>query len=83
MRLLDEKTGLLLLDEVVESLPSYQKIIGDARITDEEIIEQNARVVGLLQRIDEELSEADRDLVVSAIAELAALYHLAMRKEGL
>lgn len=82
MKLFDENTGLLRLDEVVCTLDSFRQITGDNQITEEEIIAQHDRVVSLLRRVDSQLADADRDLVISAIAELAALYQLAMRKEA-
>lgn len=81
MKLFDENTGLLQLDEVVYNLDSFKLITGDNLITEEEILQQYARVSDLLHKVDETLADADRDLVISAIAELAAFYQLAMRKE--
>lgn len=75
-KLFDEANGLLLLDELVLSMPSYQKIIEDRMITDDEIMKQSNVVVDLLKQMDTNLSEKDRDLVLTAICEIAVLYQL-------
>lgn len=75
-KLFDEANGLLLLDELVLSMPSYQKIIEDRMITDDEIMKQSDVVVDLLKQMDTNLSEKDRDLVLTAICEIAVLYQL-------
>ena len=74
--LFDEETGLLLLDEMVYAMPSYQKIIADNQITDDEIAMQSETVVALLKRIDTELQVNDKELVLQAICEMAVLYQL-------
>lgn len=51
-KLFDEKNGLLLLDELVLEMDSYQKIIADRIITDDEIMAHSAVVVDLFKQID-------------------------------
>lgn len=75
-KLFDESTGLLLLDEMVYSMPSFQKIMEDNMITDEEIMNQSEVVVDLLKKIDTELNEEERELVIKTICEMAVLYQL-------
>lgn len=75
-KLFDEKNGLLLLDELVLEMDSYQKIIADRIITDDEIMAQSAVVVDLFKQIDTNLNDQDKALVLKTIAELAVLYQL-------
>lgn len=75
-KLFDESTGLLLLDEMVYAMPSYQKIIEDSIITEDEIVKQSEVVLDLLRQIDRDLQEKDRQLVLKAICEIAVLYEL-------
>lgn len=82
IHLFDEENGLLLLDEVVMQSPRYQAIVADALVTDDEVIEQAGRVVELFRKINCQLSEEDKALVVKAIAELAVLYQIDAIKEG-
>lgn len=75
-KLFDEKNGLLLLDELVLEMDSYQKIIADRIITDDEIMAQSVVVVELFKQIDTTLKDQDKALVLKTIAELAVLYQL-------
>ncbi len=81
-QLFDEKTGLLLLDEIVCEKESFRAITQDTMISDDEIMQQSALVVSLLQKIEQELDEAQRTLVLDAISELAVLYQIHSLKEG-
>ncbi len=81
-KLFDESSGLLLLDEMVFNTASYQAIIEDKVITDQEIMQQASRVEGLLKKAERQLNDADRELVFSAISELAVLYQLHANKGG-
>jgi len=75
-KLFDQTNGLLLLDEMIFSMPSYQQILEDNIITDEEIMKQSEVVVDLLKQVDTQLMGKDRDLVLKTICEMAVLYQL-------
>lgn len=75
-KLFDEKNGLLLLDELVLEMDSYQKVIADRIITDDEIMAQSVVVVDLFKQIDTTLKDQDKALVLKTIVELAVLYQL-------
>ncbi len=75
-RLFDEKNGLLLLDEIVYQKASFQAIIQDQVVSGQEIIDQANLVISLLKRIETELDEGQKELVIDAIAELAVLYQI-------
>lgn len=75
-KLFDETNGLLLLDELVFGMSSFQKIMEDNVITDDEIMKQSDVVVNLLKQIDTDLSDKDRELVLKTIGEMAVLYQL-------
>ncbi len=81
-QLFDETTGLLLLDEIVCEKESFRAITQDAVISDDEIMQQSALVISLLQKIEQELDETQRTLVLDAISELAVLYQIHSLKEG-
>lgn len=82
LRLFDEETGYFLLDEIVLSRPSFQRITEDAEITDEEVMAQAELVIALLKRVDAALEEKEKRLVADALAELAVLYQINARKGG-
>ena len=50
-----QDSGTLLLDEYFLDMDSYQRIVEDGTITDDELVEQNQRVASLLRRLEETL----------------------------
>ncbi len=73
----DPEIGLLLLDEYVADMPSFQKIAADQLVTEEEFAEHTRRVVGLLRTLEETLSPEQQSLATDALCELAVFYALA------
>lgn len=69
----DPATGMLLLDECVEQRPTFQKIMNDEQVTEDEVASQAALVISLLKEIDNKLSPDDKALVADTIAEMAVL----------
>ncbi len=81
-KLFDKDTGYLLLDEIVFERNSYQAILEDNVITDDEVVKQTNRVVELFKKLDEKLDQKEKELAVDAIAELAVLYQINALKGG-
>jgi DNA-directed RNA polymerase specialized sigma subunit len=78
----NKESGYLMLDEVVQQSPEFQKIMADGEVTDEEVAKQAELVIGLLKEIEAQLSEQDKELVVKTISELAVLYEISARIGG-
>lgn len=70
----DEKTGIFRLDEIVAERESFQKIMADQMVTDQEIRDQSALVVDLLKKLHETLPEDHRNDVMNLLAEITVLY---------
>src|ERR671928_62824 len=51
----DQETDVLLIDEYIVGMDSYQRIVEDGKITDTELLEQTLRVVTLLRQLEEAL----------------------------
>ena len=82
MRLFDEQTGYLKLDEIVQERPTFKKVVEDGKVTDMEMKEQAELVLALLKELEERLSDEDEKLVADAMCELAVLYEMnAFREE--
>ena len=82
MRLFDEQTGYLRLDEIVQERQTFQKAMEDGKVTDTEMKEQAELVLTLLQELEDRLSDEDEKLVADALCELAVLYEMnAFREE--
>jgi hypothetical protein len=73
-------TGMLLLDEYVADMPSFQKIMADSVITDDEIAAHAQRVVSLLQELDATLAPDAKRLATDMLCELAVLYALQRKR---
>jgi flagellin-specific chaperone FliS len=69
----DQETDVLLIDEYIVEMDSYQRIVEDGEITDAELVEQTERVASILRRLEEALSPEAKALVTEAFGELAVL----------
>lgn len=70
--------GFIDIDEMIAQEPSFQKIMQDGIVTDDELQQQSDRVVSLLHEVENRLSEDDQLLVKRLFAEtnvLSAIYH--------
>ncbi len=76
MKSLFDDNGFLRLDEIVYEMPSYKRIMEDAMITDEEIIQQSNVVLNLLKQMDQQVGDDDKKLLIDIICEMAVLYTL-------
>jgi hypothetical protein len=72
----DAKTGHILFDEYIADMPSFQAIAGDDIVTEEELVQQSARVINLLQRLQSELRPEVLELAGDVFCELAVLHAL-------
>lgn len=70
--------GFLDIDEMIAQEPSFQKIMADGVVTNDELREQTDRVINLLREVESRLSEEDQLLVKRLFAEtnvLSVIYH--------
>lgn len=71
--------GYLDIDEMIAQEPSFQKIMKDGIVTDEELLQQSDLVLNLLHEIEEKFDEEEQRLVKKLFAEtnvLSAIYRL-------
>ena len=68
-----DTTGSLNLDELILQQPSFQKIMEDGIVTEEELAEQGQRVKGLLSQMEQTLSPDQIDQVRELLAEISVL----------
>lgn len=69
-KLFDEK-GLLNTEDLIMNTPSFQKIVEDQVITEEEIREQSERVANILKEIEEKCNDEQIELVRNLLAEVS------------
>ena len=72
------KQGFIDIDEMIAKEPSFQKIMQDGIVSDQELQEQTETVINLLHEVETRFSENDQQLVKRLFAEtnvLSAIYH--------
>ena len=70
--------GFIDIDEMIAQEPSFQKIMEDGVVTDDELREQTETVINLLHEVENRFSEDDQLLVKRLFTEanvLSAIYH--------
>lgn len=69
--------GLLDIDGMIASAPSFQKIMDDGIVTDEELSQQTDKVINLMREAERRFSEEDQLFIKRLFAEtnvLSAIY---------
>ena len=76
--MLFNEQGFIDIDEMIAQEPSFQKIMQDGIVTDNELKQQSELVISLLHEVENRLSEDDQLLIKRLFAEtnvLTAIYH--------
>jgi len=76
--MLFNEQGFIDIDEMIAREPSFQKIMEDGIVTDEELKQQSEQVISLLHEVENRLSDDDQQLVKRLFAEtnvLSAIYN--------
>ena len=68
-----DESGTLNIDDLILEQPSFQKIMEDGVVTEEEITEQRERVITLLKRLEQNLTPEQIDQVRELLAEISVL----------
>lgn len=80
-KLFDEETGYLIIDELAMKRDSYQKVLEDNVVTEEELKEQADLVIDYLKKLDQKLDDEEKELVTDLICEMAVLYEISRLTE--
>jgi hypothetical protein len=72
----DPQTNMLLIDEHVTTMPSFQKAMADSVVTNDELEAQAMRTVELLKRLEALLSPEAQEVATEALCELGVLFAL-------
>jgi len=70
----DHDTGVLLFDEYVTQMPSFQRIFEDGIVTAEELESHTQRTIELLRQLESLLSNEAKELATDVFSELTVLY---------
>ena len=69
--------GILDIDEMIAQEPSFQNIMADGVVTDEELRQQSERVIALLHEAEQRFNDDDLQFIKTLFAEtnvLSAIY---------
>ena len=75
--MLFNEQGILNIDEMIAQEPSFQNIMADGIVTDEELRGQSEKVLNLLHEAESRFSEDDQQFIKALFAEtnvLSAIY---------
>ena len=68
-----DESDSLNIDDLILQQSSFQKIMEDGVVTEEELAEQKERVVELLKKLEHSLSSEQIDMVRELLAEISVL----------
>ncbi len=68
-----DESGTLNIDDLILAQPSFQMMMQDGVISDDELQEQSQRVMDLLHQLEATLSPQDVDKVRQLLAEISVL----------
>lgn len=75
--MLFNEQGIIDIDEMIAQQPSYQNIMADGIVTDEELHQQSERVIALLHEAEQRFNDDDQQFIKTLFAEtnvLSAIY---------
>ena len=73
MKNLVDENGFLNVEDLIMNSPSFQKIMEDNIITEEELQAQSDLVISLLTQLESTCSEEQKELLRKLLAELCVL----------
>jgi hypothetical protein len=73
MKNLVDENGFLNVEDLIMNSPSFQKIMEDNTITEEELQAQSDLVISLLTQLESTCSEEQKELLRRLLAELCVL----------
>lgn len=68
-----DESGGLNIDDLILQQPSFQKIMEDGIVTEEELAEQKDRVIALLKKFEQNSTPEQIDQVRELLAEISVL----------
>lgn len=70
--------GFLDIDGMIAAEPSFQNIMADGIVTEEELHQQSDTVIGLMKEVEQRFNEEDQAFIKRLFAEtnvLTTIYH--------
>lgn len=76
-----DENGMFCLDEKVAQSPSFQKIMDDQIVTDEEILEQARSVIELYKELETEFTEKQLAKIAEVMVQTGVLQLISQYKK--
>ena len=73
MKTFFDESGGLNIDDLILQQPSFQKIMEDGIVTEEEIAKQKDRVIAILKNLEQNSTSEQIDQVRELLAEISVL----------
>ena len=73
MKTFFDESGGLNIDDLILQQPSFQKIMEDGIVTEEELAEQKDRVIAILKKLEKNSTSEQIDQVRELLAEISVL----------
>ena len=73
MKTFFDESGGLNIDDLILQQPSFQKIMEDGIVTEEELAEQKNRVIAILKKLEKNFTSEQIDQVRELLAEISVL----------
>ena len=73
MKTFFDESGGLNIDELILQQPSFQKIMEDGIVTEEELAEQKDRVITILKKLEQNSTSEQIDQIRELLAEISVL----------
>ena len=74
MQTLFDENGMLNISDIVLNHPSYEAIMEDGIVTDEELKEQAETTIKALRKLQEICNEEQQNAILDAISEMSVLF---------
>ena len=74
MKTLFDENGYLNIGDIVANHPSYNEIMDDGIVTDEELRQQSEATIGALKKLQTLCNEEQQSAIVDAITEMSVLF---------
>lgn len=72
------KQGIIDIDEMVSQEPTFQNIMADGIVTEDELYNQSERVIALLREAEQRFDDSDQQFIKKLFSEtsvLSEIYH--------
>lgn len=79
--MLFDENGMFRLDEEIAKQPTFQKIMEDGIVSDEEVEQQSQLLISLMKKLEQDLSPEQLKEVEEVLTQAGVLYAISQYKQ--